>query len=49
VLRGGEETRKIAWISWDSVCLGKDKGGLGVRRMFEFNLALLKNGVGDYL
>lgn len=25
----------------------RTKGGLGVRRMFEFNLALSENGVGD--
>ena len=38
---GGEDVRKIAWVAWDSVCLPKEEGGLGVRRMREFNVALL--------
>jgi len=40
-LGGGEDFRKIAWVKWDSICLPKEKGGLGVRRIREFNLALL--------
>jgi hypothetical protein len=38
---GGEEIRKIAWVDWHSVCLPKEEGGLGVRRLREFNVALL--------
>jgi hypothetical protein len=38
---GCEDARKIAWVDWDSVCLPKEEGGLGVRRMREFNVALL--------
>ena len=30
---GGEDVRKIAWVAWDSVCLPKEEGGLGVSRM----------------
>jgi len=38
---GSEDNRKISWIAWSSVCLSKEGGGLGVRRLREFNLALL--------
>jgi len=38
---GGEDFRKIAWVDWDSVCLPNKDGGLGVRKLHEFNLALL--------
>jgi len=32
---------KISWINWDTICTKKEEGGLGVRRIREFNLALL--------
>lgn len=38
---GCEESRKISWVDWNSVCLPKEEGGLGVRRLCEFNLSLL--------
>ncbi|GAU41808.1 hypothetical protein TSUD_299740 [Trifolium subterraneum] len=38
---GSEESRKINWLKWDRICLRKEEGGLGVRRVKEFNLALL--------
>jgi len=38
---GCEVNRKIAWIDWEAICLAKEVGGLGVRRLREFNLALL--------
>jgi len=38
---GGEDIRKIAWVNWDTVCLSKEEGGLGVRRLKGFNLTLL--------
>jgi hypothetical protein len=31
----------MAWIKWDNICLKREKGGLGVRRIKEFNCALL--------
>ncbi|XP_058740864.1 uncharacterized protein LOC131613189 [Vicia villosa] len=41
-LWGGEEGKKcIHWERWDVVCLSVEKGGLGVTRMEDFNLALL--------
>jgi len=39
---GCEVSKKIAWINWDSICLPVNYGGLGVRRMREFNLSLLE-------
>ena len=34
-------------INWDSVCQSKEKGGLGIRNLSNFNRALSGNGVGD--
>jgi len=30
---GCEDNKKISWIDWDSICLEKEVGGLGVRRL----------------
>lgn len=38
---GSEETRCIHWERWDDVCLPKENGGLGVRRIGDFNVVLL--------
>ncbi|XP_058733926.1 uncharacterized protein LOC131605606 [Vicia villosa] len=38
---GVEEKRKIHWISWKEVCKPLEKGGLGLRSLEEFNIALL--------
>ncbi|CAJ2657308.1 unnamed protein product [Trifolium pratense] len=38
---GHEGSRKISWVSWNSIYLCKESGGLGVRRLREFNQALL--------
>ena len=38
---GGEDFRKISWVDWDSVCCLREEGGLGVRRLREFNVSLL--------
>jgi hypothetical protein len=38
---GGEEARKIHWVKWKSICKPKEKGGLGIRDLRCFNLALL--------
>ena len=40
-LEGSVDHRKIFWVDWNSVCRRKEVGGLGVRRIREFNLALL--------
>jgi len=38
---GGEDHRKIARVDWDSICMSKEVGGLGVKRLKEFNISLL--------
>jgi len=37
---GVEENKKICWLSWNNVCKTKE-GGLGIKNVEEFNLALL--------
>ncbi|KAL0345945.1 UNVERIFIED_CONTAM: hypothetical protein Sradi_4425800 [Sesamum radiatum] len=39
-LAGGNVT-KIHWIAWHKLCLRKKQGGLGFKRLREFNLSLL--------
>ena len=36
------EHKKIAWVKWESVCLPKEKRGIGIRDLRKFNYALLK-------
>jgi len=36
-----EDHRKISWVDWRSVYKRKEHGGLGVRRLREFNEAML--------
>lgn len=38
---GNGESRKIHWVAWEKVCREKNKGGLGIRKLGEFNLAML--------
>ncbi|GAU16627.1 hypothetical protein TSUD_325750 [Trifolium subterraneum] len=38
---GSEDSRKTSWINWKTISLRKEYGGLGVRKLREFNLALL--------
>lgn len=38
---GGPDQTKIAWINWETVCLPKEKGGLGIKDINNFNMALL--------
>ncbi|GKV37516.1 hypothetical protein SLEP1_g45542 [Rubroshorea leprosula] len=38
---GIEGGKKINWVKWDTVCKDKELGGLGVKDLRKFNLALL--------
>nr|KYP71400.1 Putative ribonuclease H protein At1g65750 family [Cajanus cajan] len=39
---GDQDNRKINWVAWDVVCRDKIHGGLGIKDLSTFNLALLK-------
>jgi len=37
----GARRRKIAWVFWETICKSKNEGGLGVKDLRMFNIALL--------
>ncbi|GJR79997.1 hypothetical protein Tco_0150782 [Tanacetum coccineum] len=37
----GEMKKRKAKVAWDSVCMPKHEGGLGIRRIEDFNIALM--------
>ena len=39
--QNGSSNRGIKWMSWDRICGHKMEGGLGFRKLHEFNLAML--------
>jgi len=40
-MRVGQEERKIAWVGWRKVCIAVEVGGLGIKDVRKFNIALL--------
>ncbi|KAL8537670.1 hypothetical protein ACS0TY_012704 [Phlomoides rotata] len=46
---GCEDINKIPWVSWEDICKDKGKGGLGIRELGQFNLALLSKWVWRFL
>ena len=38
---GGNMERKAHLVNWERVCVGKEKGGLGLRKLVPLNKALL--------
>lgn len=38
---GDEENKKMAWVKWELICTPKSRGGLGIKNLVAFNLALL--------
>lgn len=39
--RGAENSNKIAWLNWETICKVKEDGGLGIKDLSSFNKALL--------
>jgi len=39
-LWGAKREEKVCWISWEKMCLPKDKGYLGIKNIDIFNKAL---------
>lgn len=46
---GGVDDKKLAWISWHDICKEKEAGGLGVKDLELFNMALLGKWIWRYL
>jgi hypothetical protein len=38
---GSDEAKKIHWVKWERVCKPKEEGGLGIKDLKLFNIALL--------
>ena len=38
---GTKEVRKLAWMSWEKMCLTKEEGGMGFKDLKSFKLVLL--------
>lgn len=41
----GELIKGKARVSWDAVCLPKEEGGLGIKSLFVWNIALMTNHI----
>ena len=42
---GGAFERRPNLVKWEVVCLDKNRGGLGIKKLSTFNKALFVNGV----
>lgn len=38
---GKSDSKGIRWLSWENMCMAKDKGGLGFRSLQGYNMALI--------
>jgi len=38
---GGDDQKKISWVSWEDICTSREKGGLGIRDLRKFDITLL--------
>ncbi|GJS91495.1 sodium/hydrogen exchanger 6 [Tanacetum coccineum] len=45
----GEMKKRKAKVAWDSVCMPKQEGGLGIRRIEDFNIALMATHIWSIL
>ena len=46
---GGNQEGRTHTVNWDTVCLNKDKGGLGVRGLLNLNRALLDEWIWRFI
>lgn len=46
---GGENANSISWVAWNDVCLDRQKGGMGIKNLGEFNHALISKWIYRFL
>ena len=44
---GDKDYKKIPWVKWETICLPKEEGGLGIKEISKFNEALLGKWIWD--
>lgn len=49
LLGGNRDGRAICWVAWDGICAPKKEGGLGIKNLHLFNIALLSKWKWRYL
>lgn len=40
-VKGGQNTGALKWKNWNKLCTRKEEGGLGFRKLHDFNIAML--------